>query len=363
MIAAMKFDIHDAFQRMASTGQAPSQGCSILGVGYDDAFARLRQAYLVDAFARESASQKFVVGPFGSGKTHFLRRLQELAHEEDCVTAEVPLTKQVDFTKHLVRYQEVARYVQPPGSNRRGMRALLDACLKRVRAGMPAEHADTLVRGWAQAAAAEEFELQAFSRVASRTALAILDGDEDLARDGCEWLQGTVTDVALARRLGVPKVVAARADLHGQQALLSLFQLVRFAGFRGTVVCFDEAEQGLSVDRRRSDRVMQILQADSNAFDQLRGGSALLVYAVTPDVIQNMMNFAALQQRISDPGPGYGFFDGFTIAPVINLAAHRDAERDLVAIGRRLAEVYWSRIASSTGGPPSAALQTIESIA
>ncbi len=361
----MKLDVYDIFGHMAATGQAPPEGCSLFGVGYDDAFERLRVEYFSRAFKRGATAQKFVVGPFGSGKTHFLRHLQEIARNESCVIAEVPLTKQVDFTRSLVRYQEVATRVQPPISKRSGMRALLEACLENVRAkiAVGGSVADAATRGWAEALAREDFALSMYARVASRTLLALLESDEETADAGVQWLEGSVADTAIAKRLGVTKVVSTRADLHGQQALHSMFQLVRAAGFRGTLVCFDEAEQGLTVDRKRQERVMQILQADSNAFDLLTGAGALVVYAITPDVERRMMDFAALQQRIMDPGPGFGFFDGFTLAPVIDLTGHRDVSRDLVSIGRQLARVYWERVAPNTDGPPAEAQRQLDDMA
>jgi hypothetical protein len=365
MTSQMKLDVYDMFGQMAATGQAPPEGCSLFGVGYEDAFERLRVEYMERAFKRGATAQKFVVGPFGAGKTHFLRHLQEIARRESCVVCEIPLTKQVDFTRSLIRYQEVATRVQAPTSHRRGMRALLEACLTNVRAKVTigGSVADAATRGWVEALAREDLTLPSYARVASRTLLALLDGDDETADAGVAWLEGTVADTTIAKRLGVSKVLSARADLHGQQALHSLFQLVRAAGFRGTLVCFDEAEQGLTVDRKRHERVMQILQADSNAFDLLTGAGALVVYAITPDVERHMMDFAALQQRISDPGPGFGFFDGFTLAPVIDLTKHRDVSRDLISIGRQLAGVYWEGIAPSTSGPPAEAQRHLDDMA
>ena len=72
-------------ERVAENGHAPKAGCHLFGVGYEDAFARLRKTYFVDRFQNGGSAEKFVVGPFGSGKTHFLRELLEIAVSEDCV--------------------------------------------------------------------------------------------------------------------------------------------------------------------------------------------------------------------------------------------------------------------------------------
>ena len=67
---------------------------------------------------------------FGSGKTHFLRQFLESRMD---VTAEVPLTRSVDITKSLDVYVEVVREVRPPRRVERGIEALVQACLEKVR--------------------------------------------------------------------------------------------------------------------------------------------------------------------------------------------------------------------------------------
>jgi hypothetical protein len=86
-------DVLAMIERLAEYGTAPNDGCALFGVGYDEAFARLRSKYLEARFARGDSAEKFIIGPFGSGKTHFLRQLMELARDLDCVTAEVRSTK------------------------------------------------------------------------------------------------------------------------------------------------------------------------------------------------------------------------------------------------------------------------------
>ena len=94
--------------------------------------------------------------------------------------------------------------------------------------------------------------------------------------------------------------------------LLSLFQLVRHAGYVGTVLCLDEAEQGLAVDRKHMDRILSMLKSDVDAI-WTSTGSALVMYALTPDIRESMDRLPALQQRFADPG-GVGFFDGNYLA-------------------------------------------------
>ena len=99
----MRIDIVSLLEQMAETGTAPRDGCQLFGVGYENVFHSLREKYLEERFTKGRAAEKFVVGPFGSGKTHFLRQLMEIARDLDCATSEVQLSKGRGF------YQEHAR--------------------------------------------------------------------------------------------------------------------------------------------------------------------------------------------------------------------------------------------------------------
>lgn len=338
----MQVDVVPMFERMAESGTAPSVGCRLFGVGFDDAFERIRRKYLDERFSRGDSAEKFVVGPYGSGKTHFLRHLAELARESGCVTAEVALNKEVDFTQNLVVYKEVSRQVTGSEQRGRGMPELLLASIDRIQRQAPNEAAGhLLVTRWINGLESADFELSTFGRVAKRGIAARLHGDQETFEAATRWLEGDVTDKLLARCLDVSPVTKVEENIYGRRMLLSLFQLIRRAGFRGTVLAYDEAEQGLSVDRRRMQRILSMLQSNINAIADLRGGSALIVFALTPDLIEQMEHFAALQQRVADPGKGLGFFDGNTLAPRIDLSPREDPERELARIGASLVRVFF----------------------
>ena len=74
MQLAEGFDLIGMVERIAEQGTAPEVGCSLFGTGYDLAFEKLEQIYLNRAFERGRSSEKYVVGAYGSGKTHFLRK-------------------------------------------------------------------------------------------------------------------------------------------------------------------------------------------------------------------------------------------------------------------------------------------------
>jgi hypothetical protein len=124
--------------------------------------------------------------------------------------------------------------------------------------------------------------------------------------------------------------------------MFSLFQLIKISGFNGTVVAFDESEQSFSTpSRQKIATINSLLQSGVNAITRLTNGSAFILYALTPDVSERMMEFPALQQRFADPQPGQGFWTGETRAPIINLDHRENPEQDLKAIGERLTDMLF----------------------
>lgn len=340
----MTVDVRAILERMAENGTAPDDGCNLFGVGHDEALRRIRETYLLGRLARGGSAEKYVVGPFGSGKTHFLRQLMEMARDLDFATAEVTLNKDVDFTQTLMVYREVARELRVAGRPGKGLRALAKAIFERIRSKAPAGGpiAEKLLRGWIAGLSEADFRLESFGRLCRKAFEAHLDEDEALFDKVISYLSGAVTDRTLAKELGVEVIAKSEQNLYARRAMLSLFQLVRHAGFAGTVVGFDEAEQGLSVEKKKLQQILSMLQSSINAMADLEKGSALVLYALTPDLRDEMMQFAALQQRVVDPGPGLGFHDGNTRAPMIDLTLRADPLTDLTAIGSRLVDLLYS---------------------
>lgn len=362
----MTVDLLSMFEQLAEHGHAPLEGCSLFGAGYDTAFSQLRQKYLIERLARGGSAEKFVIGPFGSGKTHFLRQLMEIGRELDCVTAEVPLNKNIDFTQNLVVYQQIALEIRPPGSDTHGLRALITNAVTRVRdeaesAGMPA---DELLAAWASGLSEKDFALPAFGRVLRNAVDAHRTGDADRFDAAARWVSGEVTDKTLAKMLGETTPSAAEVKVFAHRARLSLFQFVRHAGYRGTILGFDEAEQSMAVDKKKMSRIFSHLLSEINAVVDLSQGSALVLYAVTPDVVEKIaVEMPMLMQRLADPGPGQGFFDGNPLAAKIDLTQRGDAVDDLERIGSRLTSLFFDRIESADRSKEGDAKRAIRGLA
>jgi hypothetical protein len=347
---------------LASHGHAPVAGCSLLGVGYEDAYQTLMRHYVDQRFASGLSAEKLVVGPFGSGKTHFLRQMMEMSAQAGAVTSEVKLNKDIDFTKRLVLYKEIAEEIRAPNQSVHGMGGLIQAMAENVRSKVPAQAADAGLEAWTNGITSADLKLDAFSRVTQRAFESLRSGDDVMFESAVRWLAGDISDRQLAKVLPISAVGPAEQNRCASQMLLSLFQLVRHAGYLGTVVCLDEAEQGLAVDRKHMDRILSMLKSDVDAISDLEGGSALDLYAVTPDIRESMDRLPALQQRFADPG-GVGFFSGNYLAAVIDLTFRSDPAEHLVKMARRLVEVFAVQRLLPDGVDLPSAIETAERMA
>lgn len=336
----MRESILTTFENMAAYGTAPENRVIQFTAGSEELFARLDQIYLKERFSRGESDQKFVVGPFGSGKTHFINHLMELARERNCVTSKVTLNKEIDFTKTLVVYQEVIRNLTT-NNETYGLKELF-LQIKERKEKESTNGLEDLFFQWINGLDKYQFKLNEYGKLMKRAFLAIYGENEIELEPILRWLSGEIGNKHLARDLGLSPISGNEQNRYAQRMLHSLFQFIKHAGFQGTVVTFDEAEQGFQVERKKVARIHSLLMSQLNSLVELRNGAVFIVYALTPDMIEKMENFAALQQRLADPGPGMGFFDGNTYAPVIDLAKRGDPIQDLKSIASKLTDVFLS---------------------
>lgn len=344
-------DILEIFEEMITTGQPPSDNCSLLGVGYDEAFNRLEKVYLVRGFQKGRSAEKFIIGPYGSGKTHFLRQLLEISRKLDCVTAEVPLSRDVDISKPLLVYKEVVRELKAPDQDKKGLKNLLKDIIKKMGSEIddPELRKEYLLN---RIDAFEDFEEDQFRKVVIKTLKAYLRDESEIYEDGCRWLSGEINDRLIAQNLGVGKISSAEQDGYGRRALFSLCQLIKCTNYRGTVIGFDEAEQAINVPKKKVQRILSMARAEIDSISRVKNAAVLVVYALTPDVVQEMQAYPALQQRLSEPDPENRFFDGNTYSPRIELDQTKLNSLELLErISEHLIRLFYQEYESKASEP------------
>jgi len=366
-----KEQLSKIFRRLASIGTAPEEGCELFGVGYDDAFKRLIREYADEALPAGESAEKFVIGPYGSGKTHFLRHFMTLARKRGCVISEVQLNKKIDYTQTLIVYREVAANLRPPGHDATGISKLLEATLARLdqqcRAQCPDQEARTeFVESWISALDGRRYKFGRFGKILQRALRASFQEDIALFEQLSRWIQGEVDNKALIkdlpRDLYLEPIKKSEQELFAGNLMLSLCQFIRYAGYQGTIIGFDEAEQGLDVSREKQQRIMSMLQANINAIADLQEGSVFILYALTPQLEAKFSTFPALQQRIDVPPDGDFFENGNNMAAKIDLSRRDDPTSELKAIGGKLTDLFFQYFGEEITTPYKESLRHIDGL-
>jgi len=339
----------DVLKHMASTGQPPQEGCSKLGVGYDNALEMLKKEYIEDQFFKGKSAEKFVVGPYGAGKTHFLRQFSEIAGASGCATAEVQLSKAIDITKLLLVYKEIVSCLKVPGQERFGMKPLLRSCIDAVMKKSPnPESSHLLIASWIAGLADTDFAEERYKRVLLLTLQALIDSHDEIIDAGIRWLQGEVDNKSICKILNQETAISkTEQDLFGHKATFCLCQFVKYSGFSGTLIAYDEAEEAVDVGKKKKGQILSMLRTESDAKKHVtnKNASTFFLYAFTPPIIQDMNNYPALQQRIAEPDPKYKFFDGNVHSPLIDLQQpYQEKNASLIflqKIGERLVTLFY----------------------
>jgi hypothetical protein len=320
-----KEQIISIIRKMAQFGHPPTRGCSAFGYGFEDAIQRIKERFLEQMIARDGESaEKFVIGPYGSGKTQFCREILEVGDQIGFVTAEVQLNKNVDFTKPLIVYKELTSEIKLPQSNKKGMNHLLANSYERMKTFGEQETgagSSEFLRAWISNLDLMDFELKSFSRIVKKAlnAYDIGGSEHEIFKAACNWLNGDINNKETLKVLGESRVPAAEEALHGQRATISLFQFIKESRFPGTIALFDEAEQSFTVNTKKKQTILSLLKSGLDEIVDSHNAGALVLYALTYEIADEFKKLDALRQRLDDPIGGKSFFEGDVYAPKISL--------------------------------------------
>ncbi|GEM_PF-1477169 len=363
-------EIIDMIEKMGSHGTAPLDGCTLFGIGNEEFIRAIKEIFLIKRFNNKSSAEKFVAGQFGSGKTHFVNQVSEEARRLRCVTSTVALNRDVDVTSNYLIYREFARKVRSPGTKKLGMRSLLNACFSLIKeltlqqADTP-ENANVLLRSWVESLEDQNFEIDAFGRVVRQAFDADLKNDKDKLDAAIRWLEGEFDNRSIAKLLNLSPYTKSEMNTIAKKVNLSLFQFIKMCGFQGTVVVFDEAEQGFNISKKKQSMLYSLLQSDINSIINLEKGAVLVMYAIQSHTMGGMMNFPALQQRVQHP---FKFNAEHFSSPVIEIerpqmASKEEILQELQSIGNKLVSLMYAAAGMEITVPIESTLELIPPLA
>ncbi len=287
--------------------------------------------YLDAARDDELSALRLIIGDYGTGKTHFQRVTQYLAHERNFVVSGVTASKEAPLDRFDVIWAQILHnIVLDPGAD--------PSSDERERSGF-----EDLLNEWCQRVVENDSlteELAALNR--------LRHVDPDFRKAVAGYLQAWVTEddptIYLqwfkggAVRL---RYVRSRIDRTSARAMLrSLVYFLRHIGYSGLLLYFDELELVAEQTKRIRDTAYETLRQFIDGTDNIP--SFLVLCAVTEtayyDHQKGILSYPALQQRL-------GSFLGTLSerdyrALTINLNRIPLTETDLFELGRRIRAVH-----------------------
>ncbi len=331
---------------LGSFGTPPTRGIRHFNVGNQSLLDALDTFYFSSYLQDGGAAYKMVIGDYGSGKSHFLYCVRDLAWERNFAVSKVDLSPvETPYNDQRAVYEAVVNNLiwhEPDAavSDETGLMRFLQGTLERITGGELS--LETLKNPFYQGVV-DTLEATAIDSPAYQAAvLAYFDSlirQQDERLDSLtRWLGGektTPADTKVLREVGVTgKITRPNAF----RMLRSLCQVIRALSYSGLILLFDEVDRMASVggkaEKLATDTLREVIDRTR---EDLPG--AMFIYATPPQFINDVVpKYPALQQRVRAPGR---FSQINHFSPLINLE-HLDLSEDdlMLAIGEKLIPIY-----------------------
>lgn len=296
-------------------GIPPHDGVREYSAGNDDFLDQIRKRHL-RATAAMRGKIRFVSGPWGTGKSHFLAQIRETAFDANYLVSSVGLSAdEAPFNRFEEVFYRIVKEISSPEMHRAST-ATLDAPLGEVFrrqlfgstsvASSTAIDRETYDKACQALMSNGEIDID-FRRLVCRYWETYLpeSGDTAMLEDRrgriMQWFSGEGTIGTYRKEFGVQKLVNRS---NARLLLRSLGRYAIHAGFTGIVVLLDEAEMSYSV-MRKSDlkKAHNNLLHLINSIEETPG--LFLIYATTPDFYTDEKHgiqiYGALAQRVGRP--------------------------------------------------------------
>lgn len=331
---------------LGSFGTPPTRGIQHFNVGNKSLLNALDEFYLSSYLQDGGAAYKMVIGDYGSGKSHFLYCLRDVAWERNFAVAKVDLSPvETPYNDQKKVYEAVAQNIiwhetDEAFSDETGLTRFWAGTLTRIVGGTLSLEtlANPLYRGLVDTLEATPVDSPAYQTAVLAYFDALIRDNEERLDSLSRWLMGEVTspdDTKILREVGVTgKINRPNAF----RMLRSLCQVIRALSYSGLILLFDEVDRMASVggkaEKLATDTLREVIDRTR---EDLPG--AMFVYAVPPQFINDTVpKYPALQQRVRAPGH---FSRANHFSPLISLDNLDLDENDLMlAIGEKLIPIY-----------------------
>ena len=297
-------------RKLGESGIPPTRGLAAYTVGMDSVLATLENEYLKGYLRDGGSSFKLVVGEYGSGKSHFLFRLCDLAWENGYVVSRTELSpKECPYDNQLKVYQAVVNNLiyhdpDPQIADTQGIESFLENHFFHTMRMLGIEQMltsigiDKRVELWLDTILRFKVESPSYRHAVYFYLKAVAEENEADKRILGAWLRGETVALKDVRAFSISERMDRSVAF---RMLRSLSQLVHELGYAGLVLLFDEGDRMVSIGSSRTEKVA----CDNlrEVIDRCAGESlpaTMFAYAVPPYFVSNIApQYEALSQRVS----------------------------------------------------------------
>ncbi len=297
-------------RKLGESGIPPTRGLEAYTVGMDSVLGTLESEYLKGYLRDGGSSFKLVVGEYGSGKSHFLYRLRDLAWDNGYVVSRTELSpKECPYDNQLKVYQAVISNLifhspDPNVADTQGIEAFLEnhfyttMRMLGIETMMTSIGLDKRVELWLDTILRFRIESPSFRHAVYFYLKSVAEENEQAKRTIGAWLRGESVALKDVRAFSITERIDRSVAF---KMLRSVAQMVHELGYAGLVLLFDEGDRMVSIGSSKTEKVA----CDNlrEVIDRCAGESlpaTLFTYAVPPYFVTNIApQYEALSQRIS----------------------------------------------------------------
>ena len=295
-----------------------------------------------------SGKIRWVCGNWGSGKTHFLRLLAEEAFANNLLVSNVQLSAdQTPFNKFEKVFFEIVRNVTSIEMYQSGNindalpfgQVLKGALYKRAEIEGGLETAYKKLSAELLSQTEIDIDFRQIVKLYWETFLTNSSQSQEIELKRARllnWFEGEGTVGSFRRDYGINKVISKE---NARIILASLGAFIKWLGYAGLIILFDEAEMTHSTMRKSSLR-----QAHNNLLHLINEIEAcqglFLIYATVPDFFEDPRHgiqvYGALATRIGKLGDE----SPLPLDKVWNIDAIESAEKDFTDAANKIHTIY-----------------------
>ena len=232
-------------------GNVPANGASEICIGRENEIEEFR--YLLKKINEGKAITKFINGEFGSGKSFFLKVIEEIAFDDNFVVAKVTLSRDVPFNKIEIVYKNIVKNLRCKTGT--SLEHIIERWITKLKMMAFEETSDPVKQNLIVNENIHD-DLEKARKHSNPFAVTIENynkamnsGDYDTAKSAQAWLRGDSNiPFTQKRKFGV------KGDIDRENAfkfLEALAAFVKTIGYSGLVVLIDEAEYIMMLQSRK----------------------------------------------------------------------------------------------------------------